>query len=115
MKKREEDFLNYVFVKSPEKRWETDSAGLVTLIQENTGLLNRIRQKVLKKTNVLQLHMEVIGSYIWFQIDGEKTVYQIGQYLSDQFHDAVEPLYERLSEYMKRMESAGFIVRKKNT
>ncbi len=83
--------------------------GIVTILQENTGAMNRIMQKLIHKPRISQIHLEKLGSYIWQQIDGERSVYDIGQLVKAEFGDEAEPLYERLSVYVKMLEANGFV------
>ncbi len=109
MTKKNDNFLEYIFQKNPSLKWEIDENGAVTLFQENKGLFNFIAQKLFKKPRISNIHMEDMGSFIWSFIDGKMSVYEIGQQVSRHFGDSAEPLYERLSVFMKQLESYGFI------
>ncbi len=111
-KNKADNFLDYVFVRNPDFKWEMDGNGSVTLFQENKGLFNSIAQKLFKKPRVSQIHMEEMGSFIWPLVDGEASVYEIGKKVSEHFGESAEPLYERLSVYMKQLEDYNFIIRK---
>ena len=50
-----------------------------------------------------------MGSFIWSLIDGEKTVYDIGEAVKEHFGDECEPLYERLVKYFEILSGYGFI------
>ena len=52
---------------------------------------------------------EKMGSFIWPLIDGKRTVYDIGQKVSEQFGDKAEPLYPRLTLYIRTLKEYGFI------
>lgn len=110
-KKQADNFVDYIFDKNPGLEWKQDEEGNVTLLQENKGFFNTIAQKFFKKPRVSQIHMEAMGSFIWPFIDGKTSVFEIGKKVSEHFGDEAEPLYERLSVYMKQLESYGFIVR----
>ena len=51
----------------------------------------------------------MLGSFIWQQIDGEKSILQIGELVQEAFGEKAEPLYERLAQYMKILYGKGFI------
>ena len=108
-KKKADNYLDYIFEKNSSYEWTTDAEGIVTILQENKGLFNTLAQKLLKKPRISQIHMEEFGSFIWKLIDGNLSVYEIGQKVSEQFGEKAEPLYERLSVYMKQLENCGFI------
>lgn len=110
-KKKADNFVDYIYAKNPSLKWETDENGSITLLQENRGVFNTLAQKLLKKPRVSKIHMEEMGSFIWPLIDGKTSVYEIGQKVKERFGDSAEPLYERLSVYMKQLEDYNFIIR----
>ena len=56
-----------------------------------------------------RLHLDEYGTAVWKLCDGEATVRQIGEVLSEQYGEKVEPLYERLAEFFKILERNEFI------
>ena len=50
------------------------------------------------------------GSFLWKQIDGEKTVGQLADALKAQFGKDAEPLYDRLVKYMQILRNNRFIL-----
>ena len=50
-----------------------------------------------------------MGSFIWPLFSPDKDIVALGKEVSEKFGDKAEPLYERLAEYIKRLESYGFI------
>lgn len=106
-----DNYLDYIFKKNPSYEWTSDEDGIITILQENKGVFNTIAQKLLHKPRITQVHMEKFGSFIWLQLDGQSSVYDIGKKVSDEFGEKAEPLYERLSVYMKQLENCEFIVK----
>lgn len=90
--------------------WSKNSDGIVTLQMQNKGLANKIAQKLLKKPKISYIHLEQFGSFIWQQIDGKQDIMTIGKAVSERFGDEAEPLYERLAQYIKTLESNGFVL-----
>ena len=109
MKKSKDNFLDYVPVISDKHKWEADEEGNVTIFIENKGIFNWLAQKLLKKPKVSQLHLERFGSYIFPLIDGKTSIYEIGQKVKVHFGDEAEPLYPRLTEYIKMLHDYGFV------
>ena len=103
-----ENFLDKVPVRKAGIEWSTDDDGKVTLQMENKGIANRIAQKLLKKPKISYIHLDENGSFIWPLLDGEKTVYEIGQLVEEHFGEKAHPLYERLSQYIKTLEKYDF-------
>lgn len=112
MKKKkvvEENYLDRIPVRNPALRWTTDTAGMVTLEIDNTGAFNRVAQVLLKKPKISYIHLDENGSFVWPLIDGETTILDIGAAVNDRFGEAAHPLYERLAEFFRVLESYRFI------
>ena len=90
-------------------QWMQDEDGIVTLEQENKGVMNRIAQKLLKKPKITYIHLDERGSFLWPMMDGKTTILELGERVKERFGKEAEPLYERLVQYLKILESYGFI------
>lgn len=112
MKKKEinlENYLEKIPVRKDSLAWSQDNEGNVTLQMENKGALNRVFQKLLKKPKISYIHLDETGSFIWPLIDGEKNIIELGKLVDEHFGEKAHPLYERLAQYFKILESYGFI------
>ena len=109
MKKVTENYLEKIPCHRVGLSWSQDENGVVTLEMENKGVANRIAQKLLKKPKVSFIHLEEFGSFIWLSIDGKRDITAIGELVRERFGERAEPLYERLSTYIKTLHSYGFI------
>ena len=89
--------------------WSVDEKGIVTLDIENTGVFNRIAQKILKKPKVTHIHLDKTGSFVWPLLDGEKTIIELGKDVEAEFGEKANPLYERLAKYFQILDSYHFI------
>ena len=49
------------------------------------------------------------GSYVWQEMDGQKTVYELACMEREKFGDRAEPACERLSSYLKILRECGYI------
>ncbi|MCR5785926.1 MAG: PqqD family protein [Eubacterium sp.] len=103
------NFLDYVFKINDNLSWTLSDSGEVTIAMENKGFTNRIAQKFFKKPAVSHISLTGMGSFIFPLIDGKKTVYEIGQLVKEEYKEKAEPLYERLSLFLKKLEECGFI------
>lgn len=118
--KEQKNYLDFIPVQNVESEYD-DSASIsendggtkeyreIMLCVENKGFFNRIAQKCFKKPKVTKVHLDKMGNFIWPLIDGEKSIYDIASYVKEEFGDEAEPLYERLTQYMKTLESYGFV------
>lgn len=113
MKKKQKEETENFLDKKPIKRdgleWSVDEAGAVTLKLENTGIVNRIAQKLIRKPRFSYIHLDEMGNFIWPEVDGETTITEIGVKVKKHFGEKAEPLYERLAQYFKILESHGFV------
>ena len=113
MKKKKQNSENYLEktpVRNPIIKWSADSENIITLEIENTGLFNRMAQKLLHKPKVSYVHLDETGSFVWPLIDGEKDIIALGILVKEHFGEKAEPLYERLAKYFTILESYNFIV-----
>ena len=104
-----DNFLDYIFEINSDLNRTISSSGEVIVEMKNKGFTNMIAQKFFKKPAVSHIHLPGMGSFIFGCIDGKRTVYEIGALLKDEYGDEAEPLYERLSLYMKQLQNSGFI------
>ena len=75
----------------------------------DTQLGKRIGKK-LKVKETYNINLDEYGTAVWRTIDGKLTVGELGELLQTQFGDKVEPLYPRLAEFLRILESQNIIV-----
>ena len=112
-KKRNEISSNYL-ERKPKRhsdiKWSVDEKGIVTLEIENVGWANRIAQKFFKRPKVSYVHLDEVGSFVWPLLDGEKDILALGVDVEGRFGEKAKPLYERLAQFFKVLDSYHFIV-----
>ena len=114
MKKiQSENYLERIPVKADIK-WKLQENSRVTLEIENKGMFNRMAQKFFKKPKISYVHLDEMGSFIWTLIDGEKDIITIGEHVKETFGEKANPLYERLSKYIRILNIYGFITFKRS-
>ena len=104
-----ENYLERKPLRVDTLNWTVGEDKLVTLELENTGIFNRIAQKILKKPKITYIHLDEMGSFIWPLLDGNKTIIQLGEYVENEFGENANPLYERLAKYFQILDSYHFI------
>lgn len=104
-----ENYLENIPVRKEDLRWDTDDKGVVTLYVHNTGLMKKITQKLLKKPEYTQVHLDETGSFVWPLIDGERNIIDLGKDVKEHFGEKAEPLYPRLAKFFQILESYGFV------
>ena len=107
-----ENYLDKIPVMSENLTYKVNDDGIVTLAQENTGVMNRIAQKIFRKPKVSYIHLDELGSFIWKLIDGKTAILDMGDPVKERFGEKAEPLYPRLAKYISILESYGFVTMK---
>lgn len=108
-----ENYLERIPVRVASIDWKTDDDGIVTLKTENTGWVNRIAQVVFFRPKYSYIHLDKFGSFVWQQIDGEMSITEIGKLVDEAFGEEAHPLYERLAQYFRILDSYRFVQWKK--
>lgn len=104
-----QNYLENIPVKQEGLRWDMNEKGIVTLYVHNTGLMKKITQKLFKKPEYTQVHLDENGSFVWPLIDGKKNIIQLGEDVKAHFGEKAEPLYPRLAKFFQILASYGFV------
>lgn len=106
------DNKNYIdkIPKNNDKKWEVLEDGIVEITVENTGFYNTLAQKIFRRPRYSFIKLDKYGSCVWQQIDGKKSIYEIGQILKKEHKGASNQLYERLSTYFGILERNKYII-----
>lgn len=90
--------------------WSQEPEGKIILLKPkySSPFLKKLLLPRLKNPN-FKINLDEIGSYLWLLIDGEKTVEQIAQLFKIRFGERVEPLHDRLSQFLMNLEKNRFI------
>ena len=89
--------------------WYENKKGIVTLKVINKGFYNKLCQFLFNKPKISYIHLDRFGSYIWLQLDGKSTIYEIGKKAEKHFGTEITPVYERLIRYFFILKSYRFI------
>lgn len=73
------NFLEWIPIRSPKYRWQTDEKEQVTIFVENKGLANKAAQVFFRKPKVSQVHLDETGSAVWQGIDGSRTAGELAE------------------------------------
>lgn len=107
-KKNETNYLDKIPV-HPDIPWKTDENGIVTLEIENKGAMNRVAQKLFKKPKISYIHLDKTGSFVWSLIDGKRSIADLAKDVDAHFGEEAHPLYERLVQFFRVLDSYKFI------
>ncbi|WP_304206186.1 PqqD family protein [Peptostreptococcus russellii] len=100
-----EDVLNIVYKKNEGFNYETDENGIITVLEKQDHWIQRLFRKIgFRIPKYKRTELDKFGSFIVKQVDGEKTVEEIGVLLSDEFGEEANPLYERLLLFLNYID-----------
>lgn len=95
--KDNEDVLNLKFRICDNVEYKIDDNGRVTIFEKQDHRIQSFFRKLKFRIPLYkEIEFDEISSAVFLDIDGNKTVKQIGEDLVKRFGDKVEPLYERL-------------------
>ncbi len=109
MKNKEENYLDNIPCIFPGLPYKIQEDGKVIILLEHHGFFQWIAQKVFHKPKITNVHLDKMGNFIWPLCDGTNTIYDISKKVKEEFGEDAEPLYVRLVQYLKTLESNSFI------
>lgn len=99
------NFLNVVYQITPDLEHSVNEEGLVVIAKPQNHWIQRFFRKIyIKIPEAVYMTLDDYGSFIMKQVDGKKTVGQIGEALAAEYEEASVHLYERLELYMTHLE-----------
>lgn len=107
--KKTKNFLDFIPCINDKNTWSEEN-GIVTIHMTNTGFYHFIAQKIFKTPKVSHIDLDEYGSFVWKNIDGKNTVYDIGVLVKEKYKDKAEPLYERLVHFFKILKNNKFVI-----
>lgn len=110
MPKNKDNYLDYIPKHNSLYQFSKNQKGHIEIIVKNTGLFNRIAQLFFKRPKFSNIELDDFGTFIWECINGKSTIYEIGALVKEEFKEKAEPLYPRLSQFIKTLRNNGFIV-----
>ena len=111
--KKSKNFLEFIPVRNFNWSISEETAKVVV---ERPKFDNAILKKYLlpyfKKQN-FDVKLDDFGSFVWQKIDGEKNIYEIALELEKEFGEEVQPVYDRISQFIKHLRQQRFVEYKK--
>lgn len=104
-----ENYLERIPARPDSIEWKVSGEGMVTLQIENTGWANRLAQKLFGRPKYSFIHLDEMGSFLWPLLDGQKDITALGVLVEEKFGEEAHPLYERLAQYFRILDSYHFI------
>lgn len=98
-----EDALKLVFKISDSIEYEVDDK-IVTVLEKQDHPIQKFFRKLKFRIPLYKkIKLDEYGSFVFLQIDGEKTVEEIGKNLEEEYGESTHPLYERLLMYLNHI------------
>ena len=102
--KDNEEILNLKFRICDNLNYKIDDNGIVTVLEKQDHKIQKFFRKLKFKIPLYkEITLDEISSEVFTQIDGIKTVKEIGESLEVKFGDKVNPLYERLLVFINHI------------
>ena len=102
--KDNEEILNLKFRICDNVNYKIDGNGIVTVFEKQDHKIQKFFRKLRFKIPLYkEITFDEISSEVFTQIDGIKTVKEIGESLEVKFGDKINPLYERLLVFLNHI------------
>lgn len=102
--KDNEEILSLKFRICDNLNYRIDDNGIVTVLEKQDHKIQKFFRKLKFKIPLYkEITLDEISSEVFTQIDGIKTVKEIGECLEVKFGDKVNPLYERLLVFLNHI------------
>ncbi|MGL4730218.1 MAG: PqqD family protein [Clostridium sp.] len=110
-----EEVLNIIFRISDNLEYEVAKDNSVTILEkQDHKVQNFFRKLKFKIPQYRKISLDEFGSYVFLQIDGKKTIKDIGENLKSKYGDKVNPLYERLLLFLNHIDVNCKYIQKTN-
>lgn len=102
--KNNEEILNLKFRICDNLNYKIDDNGIVTVLEKQDHKIQKFFRKLKFKIPLYkEITLDEISSEVFLQIDGDKTVKEIGDNLEKKYGEKVNPLYERLLIFLNHI------------
>ncbi len=100
-----EEVLNLKFKVCDNIEYKVDENRIVTILEKQDHKIQRFFRKLKFKIPMYKkITLDKYSSAVFIQIDGNKTVKEIGESLESMFGEKVHPLYERLLLFLNHID-----------
>lgn len=106
-RKAADNFLLYIPVKNHNNWMQKDN--IIYLVFRHDRPIERFAAWLTRKPTIRDIKLDKLGTRVWQLMDGNTTVFKIGQLLSQEYGKGCEPVYERLIVYLRYLNRKGWI------
>ena len=100
----------YDLVPRQRRKFEERADGNVDVLLPRYGenAAGRLLRWVFNNKPV-RVQLDDVGTTVWYLCDGRRSVHEIARSLEGRFGDRLEPLHERLGQFLQQMHKAELI------
>ena len=107
-KQQEQNLLD--LIPAQNMAFERTEDGKITIIQPKFTNKFMVKYIVPRMTRPnFKVSLDEFGSHVWEQIDGKRSIGEIGESLQSTFGEKVEPLWDRLTQFFVQLNNLKFI------
>lgn len=107
---KEENYLDYIPKHNSLYPYSKNENNRIEVTVQNKGLFNRIAQLIFRKPKYSKIELDDFGSFVWEQMNGERSIYEISMLIKEEFGEKAEPLFERATTFFQILRRNSFIV-----
>lgn len=101
--------LDLVPIRNEKNSWHENEKKFVVITILRNGILDKIVRKFYKTPDKFQIELDEFGSFVWNNIDGKNTIYDICANMKNRFGDDAEPVYSRAIQFIKILRNNNLI------
>lgn len=85
--------------------FETNDQLVSIVSYQNKGIQKFLRKLSFNIPEVSKIELDKFSSFVFLQINGERSIHEIGQVLKKEYDEEIEPLYERLTIFLEFLKN----------
>lgn len=105
-----DNYLDYIPRHNALFPYRKKKNGRIEVEVLNRGFYNRIAQIFFRRPKRSFIELDELGGFVWEQIDGSKSIYDICMLIRQRFGEEAEPLFERAVVFFRMLRENSFIV-----
>lgn len=103
-----EEVLSLIYQIKDNLVWEVSDDQVVTILEKQDHWVQRLFRKTgLKIPMYKRVILDGFGSFVFLQIDGKRSVEEIGCLLDEKYGEDAHPLYERLLLFLNYINATA--------
>ena len=108
-----EDVLKIVYKIKDNLVWEVSQDHIVTILEKQDHLIQRFFRRLgMKIPTYKHVKLDGFGSFVFLQLDGKRSIEEIGCLVEEKYGEQAHPLYERMLLFLNYIDvTADYIER----